>query len=321
MVRVLVTGGGGFAGRHLLQALLRVPEVELFSTIATGAEPAQPTPELAQVNWIELDLLSPESVEASIRGVLPDQIYHLAGQASVRDSFADPLTTWDVNATGTLRLLQALTANPSRTGNRPRLLLVSSAEVYGEVSLDAQPTVEDTPIAPITPYGSSKAAAEIAALQMGRTGSVEVVIARSFNHIGPGQDDRFVLAGIARQLAAIKRSNVPTPILVGNLEVERDFLDVRDVAQAYITLMSAASAQQTYNVCSGETFSLAEVVQRLVLLSGAAARVEVDAARFRPADIPRLVGDGSRLRALGWSPEFDLDSTLRDLLADAASRL
>jgi GDP-4-dehydro-6-deoxy-D-mannose reductase len=274
---------------------------------------------LETVKWVPMDLLSSTSIAAAIGEVEPEQVYHLAGQASVRDSFADPETTWGVNATGTLRLLQALQTRNGESSPR-RFLLISSAEVYGEVSPAAQPTPEETPIAPITPYGASKAAAETVALQMGRAGGIQVVIARSFNHIGPGQDERFVLASIARQLARIKRSAGDPVIKVGNLAVDRDFLDVRDVAQAYLRLMDSGEPLQVYNVCSGAALSLSDVVQRLVDLSESGARVEVDSTRFRPADIPLLVGDGSRLRQLGWAPHFNLDSTLRDLLIEAESR-
>lgn len=311
-MKVLVTGAAGFAGRHLVQELLRQGPVELVAASLDGL-PA-PGLEATGVRWICLDTTSSESLADAIRGFEPDQVYHLAGQSSVGRSFEAPLETWEINATGTLRLLDAL-ERESRT--RARVLIISSAEVYGAVSEADQPIDESLPLRPITPYGVSKAAAELVALQMGAVGSVEVVVARSFNHIGPGQDVRFALPSIARQLVRIQRGEAEPELRVGNLEARRDFLDVRDVVGAYVWLMRAGVAGEVYNVCSGEEHSLLEMVEKLVQLSATGARVVVDADRFRPADIPVLVGNPARLRALGWRPEIDLDRTLSDILEAA----
>ena len=315
-VRTLVTGGGGFAGLHLLRELAASGSHEVTATYI-GEAPAGDRlgPELARVEWLPMDLTDPASVEDVVSRVRPRYVYHLAGQASVGSSFGAPLVTWEVNATGTVRLLEALRAS---AGHSVRLLLVSSAEVYGAVPVHDQPIAEDRAYAPLNPYGVSKAAAEIAAHQAGRAPGLEIVVARSFNHIGPGQDERFVMASMAKQLAAFGR--VPPgerEIRVGNLEVERDFLDVRDVARAYRVLMVSGAAAETYNVCSGRAVSLREVVERMVAASGTGARLTVDPARVRPADTPTLSGDNRRLRALGWAPEFELEETLSDLLGAA----
>ncbi len=317
-VRVLVTGGGGFAGLHLLRELTLRGGLQLTATYIGRAPTARECgPELAGVEWVLADLTDARSLQDVIEQVQPRQVYHLAGQASVGASFADPLATWEVNATGTVRLMEAL---GSRGDYPVRVLLISSAEVYGAVPLREQPIGEDQLYRPITPYGGSKAAAEIAALQAGRARGIEVVVARSFNHIGPGQDERFVMASMAKQLAALRALPVEERILrVGNLEVERDFLDVRDVARAYRFLMDEGAPGAAYNVCSGRAVSLRDIVERLVELSGSGARVEVEAARVRPADIPSLAGDNTRLRALGWEPRHGLDDTLRDLLAAAGA--
>lgn len=313
---VLVTGAGGFAGRHLIAALQAAGVREIVGTTLEGAE--QPLPGGSDgVRWRVMDLICAASIEQVVREVRPEFVYHLAGQASVGASLADPLTTWEVNASGTLRLLEAL--RRESPGTR-RVLLVSSAEVYGVVADSAQPIMEELPLAPLTPYGASKAAAEIALLQMGRISSLEVVIARSFNHIGPGQDERFVLPSMARQLVAMQRSGAERVLRVGNLEVRRDFLDVRDVVRAYLRLMQSAPPGQAYNVCSGAARTLLAVVERMVELSGSGARIAVEAERLRPVDIPLLVGDPGRLRALGWNPEIELDTTLAELLREAEAR-
>src|SRR5690606_33409436 len=249
--------------------------------------------------------------------VRPEGVFHLAGQASVGASFEAPLATWEVNATGTVRLFSVLAREAPEVR---RVVLASSAEVYGAVPEEEQPIGESAAYQPSTPYGASKAAAEVAALQLGGMYGIEVVVARAFNHVGPGQEERFVLPSMARQLVRIRQGGAEPILRVGNLGVRRDFLDVRDVTRAYRTLMEQAPAGGVFNVCSGVGQPLEKVIERLVELSGTGARIEVDPARVRPADIPVLVGDPTRLRALGWQPRIDLDRTLRDLLEDAELR-
>lgn len=272
---------------------------------------------LGATRWIQLDVTDPTSLAEGVREARPDAVYHLAGQSSVAGSFSDPLGTWDVNATGTLRLLCAL-----REGGcgAARFLLVSSAEVYGPVPEEEQPICEARPLRPASPYAASKAAAEMAALQAGETGGPQVVIARSFNHTGPGHDPRFAMPSFAQQLVEMRAGRCEPVLRVGNLSVRRDVLDVRDVVRAYRCLIERGEPGTVYNVCSGNAHELHEMVEEMIELSGAGARIEVDAERFRPIDLPLLVGDGSRIRALGWAPEVPLRQTLADLLVDAERR-
>lgn len=303
-MRALVTGAAGFVGCHLVRAL-RADGCEVFGTLQRGhGAPAG----MEGVRWVEMELTSSPSIAAALAEVMPERVYHLAAQASVGESFRDPLSTWEVNATGTLRLAEAL-------GPEVRLLFVSSAEVYGVVPEDAQPIPESRRLHPTNPYAASKAAAEMAVLEAAHARGTHAVIARSFNHTGPGQDTRFALAAFARQLAAI-RAGVCEPVLrVGNLQARRDYLDVRDVARAYLTLLDAGAPGGVYNVSTGQPCSMAELVGEMVELSGTGARVEVDPARMRPLDVPLLSGDPSALRALGWAPAIPLRQTLADLLA------
>jgi GDP-4-dehydro-6-deoxy-D-mannose reductase len=311
-VRVLVTGANGFVGRHLVHELIQRGGSEIVAGSLDGAPAAGL--EGSGARWVPLDVTSTESIRSAVRCCRPDRVFHLAGQSSVGQSFEAPLETWEINATGTLRLLESLRRDCVVP---PRLLLVSSAEVYGRVPEAEQPIRESHPIRPLTPYGASKGSAELCALQFAEMRAVDAVIARSFNHIGPGQDARFVLPSLARQLVRIRRG-VGEPVLrVGNLNVRRDFLDVRDVVQAYLALMESGESGGVYNVCSGEDRSLLTVVEELVRLSETGARIEEDPERFRPADIPALVGDPSRVRALGWKPRIPLDRSLRDVLVDA----
>jgi GDP-4-dehydro-6-deoxy-D-mannose reductase len=298
-VRVLVTGAAGFAGTWLVRALL----ADGHTVVAASQEGHPPPAGGGEVEWIPLDVTSAESVAAAVERAAPEQVYHLAGQASVAGSFSDPLGTWDVNATGTLRLAAALPAGA-------RLLVVSSAEVYGVVPDDEQPIGEDRPLRPYNPYAASKAAAEMAALQA----RGPVVVARSFNHTGPGQDERFAVASFARQLARIREEGGEPVLRVGNLSARRDLLDVRDVARAYVRLMNEGQAGQVYNVCSGRAVAMSDAAEQLIALSGTGARLEVDPKRVRPVDVPLLCGSGARLRALGWAPEIAFRDTLADLL-------
>ncbi len=318
-MRILVTGAGGFAGQHLVQALLGRGD-EVVGTTLDGRPPAPVTltdEEVSGIRWCELDVTDQRSVAGVAAGEPFDEVYHLAGQSSVGQSFADPLGSWEVNATGTLRLLLALGGEPE---HRCRILVVSSAEVYGDVPAAEQPVSEQRAPMPVTPYGSSKLGAEAVAQQAAATGPLEVVIARSFNHAGPGQDERFIFPSMARQLAAMSEGRSEPELLVGNLEARRDFLDVRDVVRAYLQLLKSGENGAIYNVCSGTSHSLQEMVEELVRISGTEARITVDPDRFRPVDIPELRGSPMRLRGLGWEPTIPLRRTLEELYAEAAQR-
>ncbi|CAN5871371.1 GDP-mannose 4,6-dehydratase [soil metagenome] len=313
-MRNLSTGAGGFAGQHLVRNLLAQGDT-LFGGTFQGALPdggLLSAKEAARVCWLPLDVTSDGSLAATLERARPDRVFHLAAQSSVGASFADPLATWDANATGTARLLYAV-ARFSPPG--VRVLVVSSAEVYGAVPEAQQPIPEQRALCPINPYAASKAAAEMVALQVAATTDVEVVIARSFTHTGPGQDARFALAGFAQQLASMHEGIMEPVLRVGNLSVRRDYLDVRDAVRAYQRLLDVGENGTVYNVCSGEAHDLGDLVQTLVAMSGTGARIEVDPDRFRPADIPLLCGNPERTQALGWSAAIPMQQTLSDLLA------
>lgn len=193
----------------------------------------------------------------------------------------------------------------------PRVLLVSSAEVYGIRPAAELPLRETLAPAPLNPYAASKVAQEALALAAFHTHRIPVVITRAFNHIGPGQDDRFVVSSLAKQLAAIA-TGAPPQLLVGNLEAERDFLDVADVVDAYIALATAGAPGEVYNVCSGKPVKIKEVLRLLVSIAHLPVEIREDPARLRPADIPCSFGDNAKLRAAtGWAPKRPLAQTLR----------
>ena len=257
-----------------------------------------------------LDIADPVGVAEAVGLASPEAICHLAAQSSVARSWQDPVSTFNVNALGTLNLCNAA----AKLARRPRLLLVSSAEVYGQVPLGRMPVSEDEPFAPVTPYAASKAAAEVVGLQAWLGGGLEVIRARAFNHSGPGQAPGFVVPDLASQVARAARGELAR-ITTGNLEVSRDFTDVRDVVRAYRLLLIHGEPGVAYNVCRGEAFLVSDILRRLMDIAGVNVPVWVDPERARPADVRTHVGDPGRLKALtGWQAEFSLDRTLADVL-------
>jgi GDP-4-dehydro-6-deoxy-D-mannose reductase len=309
-VRVFVTGASGFVGGHLLDALRRAGHEPVA---AGGPRDAAP--------FVPLDICAPEAVRDAVAAAAPEAIVHLAGQAFVPQSLADPLGTFAVNAGGTANLLEAVRALRERTGTAPRVLIVSSAEVYGRQAPERMPLDETAALRPANPYAASKAAAEVCALAWGRTYGLDVVVARPFNHIGPGQDTRFAVASFAAQLAAIA-AGAPALLHVGNLEAQRDFLDVRDVAAAYAALLANGRSGEVYNICSGQPVAIREVLRHLITIARIPVEVRADPDRLRPSELSLMSGDAGKLRAVtGWQPRFSLEASLRDVYADARERL
>jgi GDP-4-dehydro-6-deoxy-D-mannose reductase len=285
-----------------------------YETIAAGG-PRDPAP------FVPLDILDAAAVGRVVDDASPDAIIHLAGQAFVPQSLADPLGTLGVNATGTANVLEAARTYRDRTKAPLRVLAVSSAEVYGLQRPERMPLDENAVPHPANPYAASKRAAEIYALSWARAFDLDVLVARPFNHIGPGQDTRFVVPSFARQLAEIA-AGAPPVMQVGNLEAQRDFLDVRDVCAAYVLLVANARPGEVYNICSGRPVAIREVLRQLITIAHVPVEVRDDPERMRPSDLPILSGDPTKLRAAtGWEPSFTLAASLRDIYADAQTRV
>ena len=290
-MRVLVTGARGFVGGHLLDHLR-----------ACGDEP--------DAIDSETDVTDAAAVLKAVEAARPEAVVHLAGLSSVAASHREPARTFAVNALGTVNLLAAM----QQAAPRARVLLVGSAEMYGAC---AEVATEQTSLQPLSPYAASKLAAEIAGFQFHRAHGLQVVSARPFNHLGRGQRLDFVVPSFAAQLAEIRRGRAEPVLRVGNLEPVRDFSHVDDVVEAYRLLLIEGVAGEAYNVSSGQGNSIREVLERMIGLSGVKARIEVDPARLRPAEISRLVGDSAKLKRLGWRPSRTLDLALRDALEGA----
>lgn len=293
-MRVLVTGATGFVGTHLLSHLLARGD-EVAGTF-TGAHP-----EHSPIALHPIDALDEGAMARLVRELDPEAIVHLAGLAHVGASWEHPAEYYRVNVLGTESVLAAAAGR--------RVVLASSAEVYGPVPEAEQPIDEDRPLAPASPYAMTKACAERLVAPRGG------IIARTFNLIGSGQSPKFALPAFARQLAAIASGKQEPVLKTGNLSARRDFLHVEDGVAAYRLLLEHGEPGKAYNVCSGQAQSIADVLDRLRTITGVEARVETDPSRLRPTDPPLLLGHAKRLAALGWRPEKTVDAALRDLWA------
>jgi GDP-4-dehydro-6-deoxy-D-mannose reductase len=293
-MRALITGGKGFVGQwlatHLKDGGDEVAVIDLETDVADGA-----------------------AVRRVMADVAPDAVYHLAAMTHVGESWEDPSQVLRVNVLGTAEILAA--ARSLGPGPGPRVLVVSSAEVYGVVEPSQLPLGEDTPAEPASPYAASKLAAEVVALQAWRGFGQPVVVVRPFNHIGPGQSPNFFVPALAKRIVEATRTG-DSSLRVGTLTTRRDFTDVRDVVAAYRILMEAGEPGSVFNVCSGQDVSMAEVAAQLLELAGADLKLETDPALVRPVDVPVLRGDAGRLRAAtGWEPTIPLATTLADVLS------
>jgi len=291
-VRALITGGGGFVG-HWLAAHLRD---EGDHVVAIDRE---------------VEITDPDAVSDAVSTAAPDAIYHLAALSHVGQSWGAPLEVLRVNVLGTAAVLEAAV----RCGNGPRVLVTSSAEVYGAVTDPALlPLVETSPTAPLTPYAASKLAAEAVVAQAYHGHGLPVVTVRPFNHIGPGQSDQFAVSALAHRIVEAEARGAGA-IPVGNLSARRDFTDVRDVVRAYRLLVVTGDPGAVYNVCSGTDVAIAEIAELLQGLAGRSVELRTDPDLVRPVEVPVLRGDPGRLRAAtGWAPAIPLEQTLADVL-------
>ena len=298
-MNILITGVAGFVGSHLCRHLLEAGH-RITGTFI-GNEP-----ELSGVDLIEVDLLDSAKLVEVVGAAAPDRIVHLAGLSHVGESWRQPGLYFRVNVLGSENLLRA--------AQGVRVLVASSAEVYGDVPEEEQPLSEDRDLAPMSPYGMSKAAMERIALHY------EATIVRSFNICGPGQAPIFALPAFAHQLRSIAAGDQTPELRVGNLSARRDFIHVDDAVAGYATLLDEGRPGDIYNLGSGEAHSIQAALDELIRISGVSADIEVDPARFRKVDVPLLVACTEPLRALGWEARKTLPEALQDLWDEAGEQ-
>lgn len=303
MVTVLVTGAAGFAGSYVVQALAGSAEVVGWT------HKSQPSDELTPLaTWQRVDLRNVADVREAVARVRPSAVIHCAGAPNVAQSWRDTVTPLAMNILATHHLFDAL----RRVGAPCRVVVPGSATVYASSS---SALTEDSPTGPTNPYAVSKLAQEELAIRAAREDGVEVVVTRSFNHTGPRQSAGFAAPNMARQIALIETGSVEPVIKVGNLDAQRDFTDVRDVARAYVALLHDGAPSSIYNVCSGVARVMRSVLDALAARSRVEVRIEQDPALMRPVDTPCVLGDSTKLRReTGWRPEIPFERTLDDLL-------
>ena len=310
-MRVLVTGITGFVGSHFAELAL-AEGAEVFGSYRWRSKTENIDHLRDRVTLIECDLRDLSSVQELVTTSRPDFIIHLAAQSYVHSSWHSPAETFNTNIISQVNLLETLRGlKPA-----PRFLAIGSSEEYGLVHDDELPIKEMNPLRPLSPYAVSKVATDLMAYQYFKSYALPIVRARAFNHEGPRRGDVFVTSNFARQIAEIEVNRREPTILVGNLKAVRDYTDVRDIVRGYWLLLSGGEPGEVYNMCSGRGWAIQEILDFLLRESThKAIAVREDPARLRPSDVPVLIGDCSRLNALGWKPRIPFEQTLRDLLA------
>ena len=310
-MRVLITGVTGFVGPYLANELAAEPEVELFGMAWNGNDHATAALLPAGLETLTGDITDDGSIHEVLEAAKPQVVVHLAGASSGAAAWRRPAESLEINALGTLRLLEGI----RRLGLDTTTIVASSGEVYGSADDEAHPLTEDSPLRPLSPYAASKASQDLVAAQYPRAYGMRVIRLRLFNHTGPRHPEQFVASSFARQIARIERGLQEPVLEVGNLDARRDFVDVRDVARAYRLAVRSDVTGDVFNVCSGRAVSIRRILELLLGLARCEVVVHPDPERMRPADIPLLIGDPRRFReATGWVPEIPLEQTLSDLL-------
>ena len=305
MPKALITGINGFVGTHL-NNYLNEKGFEVFGTLKPGGE------RVSDSHLKVVDILNFEGVKNYIEEIEPDYIYHLAALVSPSESFKNPQETITNNIGGQVNILQALKELKLL---QTKILIVSSAEVYGAIEKKYLPTNEDAPLMPRSPYAVTKIAQDFLGLQYFLSQQIQCIRVRPFNHIGPYQAPHFAVPSFAKQIAQIEKGKKEPVIKVGNLEARRDFTDVRDVVRAYTLLMEKGEIGDVYNIGFGKSYKIEDVLNHLLSLSNQKIIVEKDPTLMRPADIPELLCDYSKLhKTTGWKPEISLETSLKDTL-------
>jgi len=308
-MKALITGISGFVGSHLADLLLK----EKFILAGTVFDKKElPSNYENQIKIFEGDLQDTDFVSNLLKSTKPDTIFHLASYTSPAESFTDPTKVLVNNVLITTNLLEAVRKSVQ---NRPRILIVGSADEYGLVREEENPVREDTPLRPVSPYSVSKLTQDYLGLQYYLAYKLNTIRVRPGNQIGPGQRTDFVISSFAKQIVEAEKGKQQPVIKVGNLDAIRDFTDVRDMIKAYKLAVLKGKPGEVYNIGSGKGFKISDILNKLIGFSKIEVEVEVDQTRIRPLDIPKLVIDTSKFNKLtGWKPKIKIEDTLNDVL-------
>ncbi len=306
----MITGIAGFAGSHLAELMLE-EGAEVHGAVFPGESTRNVTSLESQLGLSTCDIRDAEAVAKLLAETRPEEIYHLAAITFIPESLDDPRLTFDTNLFGTMNVFEAA----KKLSDVPRILFVGSADVYGAVGKDELPVDEGAPLRPTNPYSVSKAAADMLAYQYGLSAEMHIVRVRPFNHTGPRQSPRFVCSDFARQVVEAEKGRQPPEISVGNLDPMRDFCDVRDIVRAYRDVLRGGEPGEVYNVCSGESVSVGEILDGLMSISGQRLVITESPDRVRKTEVEEVIGDGGKInRAVGWRPSIPIRKTLEDMI-------
>jgi len=305
---ILITGVTGFVAAHLIERLRSQGYDQLWGLSRQAYEPAK---RYEGIRMLQGDLRDQDQLKTLLQTAKPDWIFHLAGQAVVSKSWELPRETFAGNVDAQISLFEALRSLKLN----PKILVIGSSEEYGLVKEDELPLTEDNPLRPLSPYAVSKVAQDLLAYQYFRSYGLRTIRVRAFNHTGPGRPKHYAISNFAWQIAQIERGAAPPELHVGNLDVRRDYMDVRDMVSAYVLAMEKGEEGDVYNLCSGHAQNLRDILETLITLSKIKISVKVDPARFRPSDLPITYGTSAKFeRRTGWRPHIPLKTTLTDLL-------
>lgn len=312
MTKALITGITGFVGSHLAEWVVQnKKDVEVYGTYRLRSRMEHIKDILSNINLVECELKDPHSVDELIKTVRPDYIFHLAAQSFVPTSWNSPAETLMTNQLGQVNLFEAILKN----GLDCQIQIACSSEEYGQVYPHEVPIREENPLRPLSPYAVSKVAQDYLGYQYHQSYGLKVIRTRTFNHTGPRRGEAFVTSNFAKQIAEIEKGIRPAVLHVGNLQAKRDFTDVRDVVRAYWLGIERGVPGEVYNIASGVTYTIEEMLNKLLSFSQVKISMQQDPNRMRPSDVEILLGNYDKFhQQTGWKPEIPFEQTLLDLL-------
>lgn len=306
MIKYLITGGSGFVGKHFTDHILNnYSEADILNIDISESENMN-------IKFEKLDLLDNEKLSEIISKYKPDRILHLASFSSVAFSWRNPVKSFANNTNIFLNLLEAV-----RSANiNPRIISVGSSEEYGNLPEENYPLTESTKVNPVSPYAVARVSQEMLSRVYVNGYGLDIIMTRSFNHIGPYQKEVFVVPSFVKQFAEAKLHNkTDIDLITGDISVSRDFVDVRDVVKAYELLFQKGESGELYNICSGKPTKLKEIINILSEITGIKANINISDDLLRPTDIKQVYGESKKINdKTGWQPEIKLTKSIEDML-------